>query len=93
MKGRNPGHRTRNVEARIIRANLQRNQGNSTGALQTLEEAAGIDPRNYFVQLRLGDLFQKPGDRARAISHFEQALRIRPGDPNAQRLLEAARKQ
>lgn len=81
----------KNIEARIIRADVQRKQGNSTGALKTLEEAVRIDPRNYFVHLRLGDLFRKQGDRARAISHCEQALKIRPGDPNAQRLLEAAR--
>jgi len=47
-------------------------------AMNDLNEALRIDPRNHFALYARGNLFLSSGDQARASSDYEQALQINP---------------
>jgi Flp pilus assembly protein TadD len=77
------------VEALVIKAGVERQEGDLDAALQTLEGAAALEPDNYLVNLRLGEVCVERGESERAERCFQRILRRRPGDPTALRKLES----
>jgi hypothetical protein len=57
------------------------------------EHAVAVTENNPGALYRLGLLEQQLGERASAIAHYEQALRLEPSNPTIRGLLEQARGQ
>jgi len=61
-------------------------------AITHLEAAVRSNPDLVEVRINLGNALMLAGRRSEAIEQFEKALELRPGDPQAQRKLDAARR-
>jgi predicted CXXCH cytochrome family protein len=66
--------------ARLNLSAALNNAGNNNEALQTLNEAAAIDPENDRIYFNLGLLYYELGDIPAALENFQKAMRL--GSPN-----------
>jgi tetratricopeptide (TPR) repeat protein len=57
-------------------------------AIQAYEKAVQLDPRDVGSSVMLGELHAKQGDAAAAKRHYERALELMPGHPDAEVGLE-----
>jgi tetratricopeptide (TPR) repeat protein len=62
--------------------------GDSTGAIDAYRAAVRYEPTLFEVQLSLATLLAEKGPHAEALMHAEQALRLRPSDPRAKKLMQ-----
>ena len=63
-----------------LKGYIERRQGKQQEALQSLERAVDLDPRNFFTLQQIAasyDLLRRYADEA---SMFDRALAIKPGD-------------
>lgn len=77
-----------NARLRVRLAELHLQRGDEQAALQAFEEALAIDPRNFDLTVRVGDIrLRKLEDGLR---DARKGLEARPGDAAAQAAVEAA---
>ena len=53
------------------------------GAIDALEHAVAIDPKNLQSLIWLAQAYQNSGNRAKALEYYNKVLEIQPGEPNA----------
>ena len=63
-------------------------KGLVTHALQNLEEAKSISPKDVDVLKKLGDIYLRKEDYKNAKSNYEQALKINPSDSDVLKSLK-----
>lgn len=68
----------------ILGETLSQQPDAESEAIQVLEEAVRLGPREAAPRLQLGKLLAHRGDLTRAAREFEAALKIQPGDTSAQ---------
>lgn len=68
------------VPRRLARAELALARGQHELALEELQEAASLDPRNPTVQTALARYYERLGDDARAMVHLERAVEASSGE-------------
>ncbi len=56
---------------------------NWSGAIEDLEAAVAIDPKNEQSLIWLAQAYQNSGNRAKAIEYYHKVLEIHPGEPNS----------
>ena len=66
--------------------------GDLDGAARELAEALRQDPRDATAHGNLAAVLARQGKTAEAIAHYEDALRLNPGDAAARRGLEDLRR-
>jgi cellulose synthase operon protein C len=75
--------------ALIYRGEMQIRQGNSSGAVESLQNALNIDNNNELAHYHLGIAFDMQHNEARAEAEWREAVRLKPDLLDAQRALEA----
>jgi cytochrome c-type biogenesis protein CcmH/NrfG len=83
-----PGH----VNAWVALGALRAEKGDFAGCAEASQRALRLDPRNSFAAMNLGLALlslRKPAEAAQA---FDRVLAVNPGDAEARRYLEAARR-
>src|SRR5271169_3665633 len=65
-------------------------KGDLASAEETLRRALAIDPRSLVALNNLGIVLSREGKPAEAIPFYQEALKVRPGDPATQRNLAIA---
>ncbi len=83
---------TGQVGTLLARADQELAAGQTAAALETLEQAAELDPENALVQLRLGVLHARAGRLDEAEAHLSRAVELRPEDGAARQNLERVRR-
>jgi len=71
----------------ILRAMANTRLGNTTAALDDLQQVVFSDPKNIVAHNELGRLYLRLGDRVRARREFEQVLILNPNDEFAKQML------
>jgi Flp pilus assembly protein TadD len=80
---RDPG----NKDALMLLADAMRSQSRLDEAVRNIERAVLADPSDFSLRLRAGAYNAEAGRLARAREHFEEARKLRPGDPAIDRNL------
>jgi tetratricopeptide (TPR) repeat protein len=70
-----------------------RQHNNSSGALNAIEEAIHLEPNSAAIHTMLGNYWQNAGQPVNAISEFQAATRIEPGNPAWWQALAGAQAQ
>ncbi len=83
---------TGQVGTLLARADQELAAGQTAAALETLEQAAELDPENALVQLRLGVLHARAGRLDEAEACLSRAVELRPEDGAARQNLERVRR-
>ena len=66
-----------------LSVSLLEETGDWAGARAAYEKAEALRPDDFEVQLGLGRVAARAGDRAAALRHLDRALQIRPGNQAA----------
>ena len=66
-------------------------QGQVDGAIDQFQTAVRLEPRNWRLHQNLGQALLRKERVRDAVSHFEKALQLKPGDPALQSDLKMAR--
>jgi len=62
-------------------------------AAETYRTAVGLDPKNPDAYVRLGEAYYHEGDLSAALSEWERAIALRPGDERVRQRAEAVRRE
>ncbi|MBI3450577.1 MAG: tetratricopeptide repeat protein [Acidobacteria bacterium] len=81
--GRAAGRRPQFWNAHLRRAQALEAASDWAGAKESYEKAAALHDGEFDVELGLGRVAARMGDRATALRHLDRALQIRPGNPAA----------
>jgi len=81
--GRAAGRRPQLLNAHVRRAQALEAVSDWAGAKEAYERAAALHDGDFDVELGLGRVAARTGDRATALRHLDRALGIRPGNPAA----------
>ena len=80
----NDGQASENMDAELKH---HLNSGDSAGAIQYLEKTLGTYPKNALAHNDLAVLYYQFGDKLKALRHYEEAVRLQPGNPTFQKNL------
>jgi hypothetical protein len=81
----------KNAKAESNYAGILAAQGNRVEARRRYEHSLSLDPTLFLAHKQLGDLLFNAGELDGAISHYAEAVRLKPDFADAKRRLEFAR--
>src|SRR5262249_39717215 len=64
------------LDARMTRATFHRHRSEYRAAIEDLDRAAEIDPKNAAIYQNRGDCYESLGDHDRAMANFRRALQL-----------------
>jgi tetratricopeptide (TPR) repeat protein len=75
------------VEALVYKGQIQMRRNDAAGAVQSLEAALKNDPNSAVAHYQLGMAYSEQRDLRRAEAEWREAVRIKPGMTEAQRMI------